>query len=237
MAELHKILANIKTALESRAEERRNSHPEPDLVPEAPAAHRTELASRFGRELEAVGGKFLGIFSPAGALARIVALTREIGASTAAIGDGVVSDVRSIAAAIESANIRLIRTESPRDEQERLLTRERLARCDLGIAEAHFAIASTGTLAVVTTEHRPSSLTLLPPASLIIIRIDRIMADLAAVLEALGPEVIGRDRLSLITGPSRTADIEKRIVLGVHGPKALYALVIWPENDREPAAR
>jgi L-lactate dehydrogenase complex protein LldG len=34
--------------------------------------------------------------------------------------------------------------------------------------------------------------------------------------------------VSLITGPSRTADIEKMIVLGVHGPKQLYAAVIWP---------
>jgi L-lactate dehydrogenase complex protein LldG len=37
--------------------------------------------------------------------------------------------------------------------------------------------------------------------------------------------------LTLITGPSRTADIEKRIVLGVHGPKSLHVIVVWPQND------
>ena len=102
---------------------------------------------------------------------------------------------------------------------------------DLGIAEAHCAIAATGTLAVIATEHRPAALTLLPPASLIIVDIDRILPDLAAALAMIGPDLIGSHRVSLITGPSRTADIEKRIVLGVHGPKALYVLVTWPRND------
>ena len=66
--------------------------------------------------------------------------------------------------------------------------RARVADADLGIAEADFAIASTGTLAVVSTANRPSSLTLLPPASLVIVQIDRVMPNLAAVLAAIGPE-------------------------------------------------
>jgi len=36
-------------------------------------------------------------------------------------------------------------------------------------------------------------------------------------------------RIALITGPSRTADIEKMIVVGVHGPKQLYAMIVWAE--------
>ena len=42
---------------------------------------------------------------------------------------------------------------------------------------------------------------------------------------------LGANRLTLITGPSRTADIEKRIVMGVHGPKSLDVIVVWPRND------
>ena len=77
----------------------------------------------------------------------------------------------------------------------------------------------------------PSSASLLPPASLVIVQIDRVMANLAAVLAEMGPAGVAANRLTLITGPSRTADIEKRIVLGVHGPKSLHVIVVWPQND------
>jgi len=72
---------------------------------------------------------------------------------------------------------------------------------------------------------------LLPPSSVITVRVDRIVTDLAAALEALGPETLATHRMTLITGPSRTADIEKRIVLGVHGPKSLDVIVVWPRDD------
>ena len=54
---------------------------------------------------------------------------------------------------------------------------------------------------------------------------------MAEALAALGADGVAANRLTLITGPSRTADIEKRIVLGVHGPKSLHVIVVWPQND------
>jgi L-lactate dehydrogenase complex protein LldG len=96
------------------------------------------------------------------------------------------------------------------------------------VVEADYAIASTGTFAVVATPGRPSSLTLLPPANLIFVAVDRILPDLAAVINALGPDAVMAHRIAFITGPSRTADIEKMIVIGVHGPKQLYAAAVSP---------
>ncbi len=52
------------------------------------------------------------------------------------------------------------------------------------------------------------------------------MPDLAALIDRLGPAAVTANRLTLITGPSRTADIEKMIVLGVHGPRELTAVLI-----------
>ena len=232
MAELHKIVATVKTALEAGA----TAAPPPpapasSAVPVTSTAQRAELASRFARELEAVAGRFLGVVAPAEAPARAVALAREIGARSVAIGAGVVNDARAIATALEDAGLAVVHSAPIRSAAERAAMRAGMAQSDLGIAEAHCAIAATGTLAVIATEHRPASLTLLPPASLIIVDIDRILPDLAAALAMIGPDLIGSHRVSLITGPSRTADIEKRIVLGVHGPKALYVLVTWPRND------
>jgi L-lactate utilization protein LutC len=230
MAELHKIIASVKDALGTGA--RNNSHDAaPSVaVPVAQSAQRAELASTFARELEEVGGRFLGILTPAEVTSRIVSLAGEIGAKTVALGQGVVSDMDAIGEALERADFRIVRT-LPVADIERAAMRARVADAELGIAEADFAIASTGTLAVVSNANRPSSLTLLPPASLVIVQIDRMMPNLAAVLAEMGPAGVAANRLTLITGPSRTADIEKRIVLGVHGPKSLRVIVVWPHDD------
>src|SRR5258707_8164788 len=199
VAELHKIIANVKDALGSGP--RNNSHPADTAaaVPVSPSAHCAELASMFARELEEVGGKFLGIVTPAELTNRIVSLATEIAAKTVAIGQGVASDMDAIGEALERADFRIVRT-VPVADTERAAMRSRVANAELGIAEADFAIASTGTLAVVSTANRPSSLTLLPPASLVIVQIDRMKANLAAVLTELGPSGVAANRLTLITG-------------------------------------
>jgi L-lactate dehydrogenase complex protein LldG len=230
VADLHKIIASVKDALGNSTQN--NSHPADATaaMPVSPSAYRAELASAFARELEEVGGKFLGVLSPPEVTNRIVSLAGELGAKTVALGQGVASDMDAIGEALERADFRLVRT-VPVADTERAAMRARVADADLGIAEADFAIASTGTLAVVSTANRPSALTLLPPASLVLVQIDRVMPNLAAVLAEMGPTGVAANRLTLITGPSRTADIEKRIVLGVHGPKSLHVIVVWPHDD------
>jgi L-lactate dehydrogenase complex protein LldG len=230
LAEQHKIIASLKDALGTAP--RTNSHAAAASapVPVTYSAQRAELASTFARELEEVGGKFLGVLTPAEVTNRIVTLAGEIGARTVALGEGVTTDMGAIGEALERADYGIVRT-MPVADLERAAMRARVADADLGIAEADFAIASTGTLAVVSTAQRPGSLTLLPPASLVIVQIDRVRPNLAAVLAEMGPAGVASNRLTLITGPSRTADIEKRIVLGVHGPKSLHVIVVWPHND------
>jgi L-lactate dehydrogenase complex protein LldG len=230
VAELHKIIASVKDALGAGA--RTNSHDSDAVaaVPVAQSAQRAELASAFARELEEVGGKFLGILTPAEVTNRIVSLAGELGVKTVALGQGIASDMGAIGEALERADFRIVRV-LPVADTERAAMRSRVADAELGVADADFAIASTGTLAVVSNPNRPGSLTLLPTASLVIVQIDRVMANLAAVLAEMGPSGVAANRLTLITGPSRTADIEKRIVLGVHGPKSLHVIVVWPHDD------
>ena len=230
MSAFHKIIATVKSALE-RAPRATPAHaPIPGvIVPIAHDARRAELISQFARELEAVGGAFLGFYSPDEIRARTVALARAIGARTAAIGAGITLDTAAVARALEQAGVAVIQPGAS-DDAERASYRERVAGCDLGIVEADAAIASTGTLAVVGSAASPNSLTLLPPANLIMVSADRMRPDLAAAVAAIGAETFTSKRVALITGPSRTADIEKMIVVGVHGPKQLYALAIWPNE-------
>ena len=230
MAELHKIIASVKDALGAGA--RNDSHVADAVaaVPVAQSAQRAELASAFARELEEVGGKFLGILTPSEVANRIVSLAGEIGVKTVALGQGIASDMGAIGEALERADFRIVRV-LPVADIERAAMRSRVADAELGVADADYAIASTGTLAVVSNPNRPGSLTLLPTASLVIVQIERVMPNLAAVLAEMGPSGVAANRLTLITGPSRTADIEKRIVLGVHGPKSLHVIVVWPHDD------
>ena len=230
------MIATVKTALERapRAVPAHAGAPSP-VVPVAHNARRTELLAQFARELEVVGGAFLGTFAPDEIRTRAVALAREIGARTAAIGAGVTLDADPIARTLEQAGVAVIRPPRARraggpDDAARAAYREHLANCDLGIVEADAGIAATGTFAVVGAPARPNSLTLLPPSNLIIIHADRVRPDLAAAIADLGAETFTAKRVALITGPSRTADIEKMIVLGVHGPKKLYAIAIWPNE-------
>jgi L-lactate dehydrogenase complex protein LldG len=188
---------------------------------------QTELAAQFARELGKVDGHFMGTFTPDEARDHAVSLAKQIGASRIAIGAGVVLDEGPIARALEHAGFAV--TSYRHAAADSAAIADQMAQCDLGIIEAGYGIAATGTLAVTGAPGRPLSLSLLPPVNLILVHASRLLPDLAAAIAELGPETVTRHRVALITGPSRTADIEKMIVVGVHGPKRLYAMIVWPQ--------
>jgi L-lactate dehydrogenase complex protein LldG len=96
----------------------------------------------------------------------------------------------------------------------------------LGITGVLCAIAETGTLVVVSGADTPTATTLLPDTHIAIVRADRIVAgmeDAFALMRAQGalPRAV-----SMISGPSRTGDIEQTIVLGAHGPYRVHIIVL-----------
>ena len=231
MSEFQKLLVDVRTALEQGSgEERTAAHEVAAPVPATPAARRAELGSRFVRELEAVNGRIIEVASAGDAIEKIAALARELKAKSALSAEALTADLAWLNAELERHGLEIIRTGPvARDELTRM--RRHTARCDLGIIEADYAIAASGTIALIANAMRPRSVSLLPPISIIILHIDRILPDLATLMRTVGPEVVSNNPMVLITGPSRTADIEKRIVLGVHGPKELYVVLIWPKHE------
>ena len=95
-----------------------------------------------------------------------------------------------------------------------------MALCDLGITEADFILPETGTLVLRSSLERPRAVSLLPRFHLAIVRPEMLRADMHQVFA----EAKDHHHLVFITGPSRTADIELTVTLGVHGPKKLY---VW----------
>lgn len=108
-------------------------------------------------------------------------------------------------------------------------SKNRIANAGIGITEADYAIADTGTLVLLTDKNKPRSVSLLPPIHLAVVRKENIMSDINELFAILKHKHdIDKDITScmtFITGPSRTADIELNLTLGVHGPKELYVIL------------
>lgn len=100
--------------------------------------------------------------------------------------------------------------------------KHQIAQCDLGITEADFLLPETGTLVLRSSFEKPRAVSLVPRVHLAIIRPEMLRADMHQVFA----EAKGDRYLVFITGPSRTADIELTVTLGVHGPKNLYVWMI-----------
>jgi L-lactate dehydrogenase complex protein LldG len=97
-----------------------------------------------------------------------------------------------------------------------------LAQCDLGVTEADFALPETGTLGLLSSPEKPRGVSLLPRVHLALVSRSALRADLHEVFA----EAKAHPYLILIGGPSRTADIELTVTLGVHGPRALHLWVL-----------
>lgn len=98
-----------------------------------------------------------------------------------------------------------------------------LEQCDVGISECDALVAQTGTVLVTSRSSGGRALSCLPPHHVVIARREQMVADLPAAF-ALVKQRHGANypsMISFITGPSRTGDIERILVLGAHGPKKL----------------
>jgi L-lactate dehydrogenase complex protein LldG len=99
---------------------------------------------------------------------------------------------------------------------------------DVGITMAQAAIAETGTLVLEAETERHRLVSLLPPVHVAIVYARDIVPTIGDALRQLrGNEAKQMSRaITFITGPSRTADIELTLTVGVHGPKELHVIVI-----------
>ena len=109
-------------------------------------------------------------------------------------------------------------------------SKNRMAKADIGITGADFVIADTGTLVLLTDGKKPRSVSLLPPVHIAIVKRDCFVFDIGKLFAILKRSLDADQEITscmtFITGPSRTADIELSLTLGVHGPKELYVLIV-----------
>ena len=109
--------------------------------------------------------------------------------------------------------------------------RNHLAGIDIGLTWAQYGIAETGTLVIDSTDEDLRLATMISEIHVAMLPVSRIhesAADIEAQLQA-GMKSDG-NYMAMITGASRTADIERVLALGVHGPLALHILLIEEDH-------
>jgi L-lactate dehydrogenase complex protein LldG len=96
---------------------------------------------------------------------------------------------------------------------------------DAGITDCDYAVAETGSLVI---KHRPEHgrlISLVPFLHIAVLEPKNLLPDLIDLFERLGKEGVGSG-VTMISGPSKTADIEMNVVTGVHGPNVVKAYVL-----------
>lgn len=93
-----------------------------------------------------------------------------------------------------------------------------------GVSEAAWGIAETGSVVLAASAEEPRARSLLPEVHVSLLREDRILAGLDELFERVRGDL--PSALAIVTGPSRSADIEQTLTVGVHGPGEVHVVLL-----------
>ena len=208
------ILSRIRAALDvALLPDAREDHP----VNNVPRA--SDGLDDFVREVEALSGQVLRVANAAEAAQKVADLCAQNGWTQALSWSPEEIGVEGLDQALIDANVTLFTEGTP----------EALKEIPVGITGADAGLADTGTVVVQNGAGKSSLASLLPPVHIALLRADAIYPDMLAYWESIGDAAEHVRQTSnhvFISGPSRTADIEQRLTLGVHGPRELY-VIVW----------
>ncbi|MBZ0265617.1 LUD domain-containing protein [bacterium] len=100
-----------------------------------------------------------------------------------------------------------------------------LAKVDVGITSTPVMAAETGSALMLAKYPDDRAVSLLPPWHILLVAEENLVDDIASLMKKWGESSDRRENAVLVTGPSRTADIEKELVLGVHGPGKMTVMI------------
>jgi len=183
----------------------------PPLAAASPvAASPRDAAIRFRSELERLGGSYAWFDGSDDAARGLAKILDERGLSRVAC-----FDVPWLTLLARSAGIDTIEKD--------------LAECDACITPAHLLVADLGAVVIASSAVGSRAATALAPVHIVVAQTSQLVWSLADAVErieeAAGEQSLPSDVL-LIAGPSRTADIEKTLVIPAHGPRELCVILI-----------
>jgi L-lactate dehydrogenase complex protein LldG len=215
MSSRETILARVRQALADRPVV--DPPPVPEVWPETNPDGPTMLA-RFGEELSAIHGEFHLCGSIKAAGKKLAELLAELGCERLGVVDQPLG--RALAERLPKDQVAWV--------GESWDSRT-IAELKASLVAAELLLADTGSCAVRCRTAQERMLCYLPPACIVVGRAEDVREHMPAAWKELAPRLADpelRGETVIITGPSRTADIEKILILGVHGPKRLIVLAV-----------
>lgn len=225
-----RIIASLRTSLASNrqwlaGEAAQASHTPPThVLPQA-----ANLAVQFAEELTKLEGKAYLVSDAEEALETLGRLLEERGAQQLLAWDLDQIGLPGLDALLAERGASLLNPSvRGATRKAQLQTLEPAPVCLSGVA---YAIAESGTLVLRHGPGRPRLASLLAPAHVAVVRADQLVRGLGDALARLraesGAELFTEtSNLTFITGPSRTADIEMTLSLGIHGPPELHVIIL-----------
>lgn len=184
----------------------------------AEVSHRAALVARFRDAFTANGGICHGPFPPdeAADVAVGLALERSGGRRVALPAGDPLLDQLSLPARLRARGGDILCADDPGWAQA-------IASAGAGVTGALYGLAATGSVGVECGPGRPRSVSLVPPAHVCLLAETALVE---ALYEALGSITPLPSAMTWISGPSRSADLEMTITLGVHGPGSVDVVLV-----------
>ncbi len=197
---------------------------------------------RFCTELAAAGGKGYVAADAEAVMGTIQNIVTSLGARKVLLSGGGLIDRLDLAGKLKAGGL-MVFTTNVGDEPEALATDgsapsltlparkgEDFFAADVGITNVYRLIAETGTVVVAANPNEPRSASLLPPVHIALAERSQLLPDLFDLFDLFSPtetptKSLPPSCLTLITGPSKTGDIELRLVTGVHGPGEVHVIL------------
>jgi L-lactate dehydrogenase complex protein LldG len=184
------------------------------------------LRDAFVAEVHALSGR---AYTPAGqaqAMEILLNIVRASGAETALAWDEEYLPIPGVWEALKAAGVQILDATLPDEETARAARLEELEGATVGVTGALAGLADTGSLALLSGPGRGRLASLLPPVHVALLTVARLYPTMAAFFAAHPDAARQASNLVFVSGPSRTADIEQTLTLGVHGPRELHVVLL-----------
>ena len=179
------------------------------------AASSGVLVAKFRSALEAVGGHCFLTHDAAETASTLTEIIRGLPGANRRIAVSDSPEIQSLVGDLTDELAEFAMNPSRSD----------LFKFDAGVTTAQLAIAETGTLVLESDSERHRLVSLVPPIHIALVKAENVVPTLGHAFSVVRRGAGLSRAITFITGPSRTADIELTLSIGVHGPKDLYVIV------------